>query len=277
MLCGSPELGDATSINDGWQMRVCHHCDVGVTWPIPTDAEMRTINIDEYPVDDRVRIYRSRAAEFQARWDQLLELIEPRPVSVLDVGCNLGFFLDHARERGIPRVAGAEINEACRSWGVATLGVDIRNSIEDFGDERFEAILLQDVLEHLKDPLGFLLLCLSKLDDGGSIVVQSPNRNSEMARQTGGRWAWYSAPDHLVHLTPRSMRWLAARADLGIETLRTADSRVDVLLASHPWIPERASLPLRRVPGLQRLRMRSGDEGGLLQAILVRHDPDTAR
>lgn len=272
VLCGNPEIGEPAAINDGWQIRVCERCEAGTTWPIPTDAEMLAVNVDGYPVDERVETYRSRASEFRARWDQLLQYLPPGPASVLDVGCNLGFFLSHARERGIPRVAGAEINDACRAWGKLSLGLDIRRSIEDFGDERFDLVMLQDVLERVKDPLSFLRYCRSKLNDDGAIFIQLPNRCSRMAREAGAGWPWYSAPDHLVHLTPRSLRYLAETADLRVQALRTADARVDLMLALHPRLPARVILSLRHVPGFQRFRIRTGDEGGVLQAVLVPRD-----
>jgi SAM-dependent methyltransferase len=269
LLCGSTEIAEPVAINDGWQMRVCRRCEAGTTWPIPTDAEMLSVNIEEYPVRERVGMYRSRASEFRARWDQLLEFLPPEPASVLDVGCNLGFFLDHMRERGIPRVAGAEINDECRAWGTSSLGLDIRRSIDDFGEERFDVVLLQDVLEHLKDPMGFLRHCRTKLTADGVILIQLPNRCSRMAREAGTSWEWYSAPDHLVHLTPRSLSYLAETADLRVQAMRSADAPVDLSVALHPWLPARVIRSLRHVRGFQRLRIRPGDEGGLLQALLT--------
>jgi SAM-dependent methyltransferase len=237
---------------------------------------MLAVNIEGYPVDERVEIYESRASEFRARWDQLLEFLPPA-ASMLDVGCNLGFFLSHARKRGIKRVAGAEINDACRAWGISSLRLDIRPSIEDFGDERFDVIALQDVLEHVKEPLSFLRYCRTKLTDEGVIFIQLPNRRSRMAREAGTDWPWYSAPDHLVHLAPKSLRFLADAAGLRVQALRTADAKVDLMLVLHPRLPARLVLALRHVPGFQRFRIWTGDEGGLLQAVLVSHEQLSGR
>jgi SAM-dependent methyltransferase len=271
-LCGGPDLDEPIAINDGWQMRICRRCEAGTTWPRPTDAEMASVNLEMYPVTDRVEIYQSRASEFRARWDQILEFVPTGIASVLDVGCNVGFFLRHARDRGVPRVAGAEINDACRAWGTMSLGLDIRPSIEDFGDERFDVVMLQDVLEHVRDPLGFLAECRRRLSDNGVIFIQLPNRSSRMARASGAVWPWYSAPDHLIHLTPRSLRYMASTAGLHVQALRTADALADLMLAVHPRLPPRYVVQLRRIPRLQRFQIRKDDEGGLLQAILAPRD-----
>ncbi len=100
IVCDSADLGEPVEINNGWHMRVCGKCQAGTTWPTPTGEQMAATNAETYPLDVRVAIYTSRAAEFRARADQLMELLPVRPSSLLDFGCNLGFFLADAKKRG---------------------------------------------------------------------------------------------------------------------------------------------------------------------------------
>ncbi len=162
-----------------------------------------------------------------------------------------------------------EINEACRSWGAASLNLDIRRTMSEFGDERFDLITLLDALEHLSDPLGLLQECAARLNSGGYVFIQLPNRNSQMARHAKRNWSWYSAPDHLMHMTPESIRTLARSARMRVHLIRTVDATVDVWLEHPRKIPIRLILRLRGIPGLRRFRVRNGEQGGLIQVLLT--------
>jgi SAM-dependent methyltransferase len=271
IVCAGTELDPPVDINDGWQMRVCRACKAGTTWPTPGDAEVAANNIERYPLEARLAIHSNRAAEFRARADQLLSYLPLEPESILDFGCNLGHFLARARQRGVVKVAGVEINETCRTWAVST-GLDVRRTLADFGEERFDVITFQDALEHVREPVALLRESAARLNPGGCLFIQLPNRDSTMAREAGTQWKWYSAPDHLMHVNPESLRSLAGLAGLDVRSLRTADAIVDVWLQRRKWIPAHLIMRLRRTPGLGRLRalrIRRGDEGGLIQAVLI--------
>lgn len=96
---------------------------------------------------------------------------------VLDVGCSSGLFL-----RTLSEMYGVE------TWGVDLLEQEtlmfkpthyIRQSIEDampsLPDGRFDAIVLNDVLEHLWNPGDVLCLLRQKLSPKGVIVASIPN------------------------------------------------------------------------------------------------------
>jgi SAM-dependent methyltransferase len=268
IVCGSSRLDVPVDINEGWQLRACADCEAGTTWPPPAQEQVAANNIEAYPLAERVAIYSTRAAEFRARADQLLEFLPMAPSSIMDFGCNLGAFLARARDRGVMRVAGVEINDACRGWASSSLHLDVRRTMADFDDEHFDVITFQDALEHVSDPHGLLRECSARLNSGGCLFIQLPNRKSDMARRAGRKWAWYSAPDHLMHMTPTSVRTLATLAGLEVFSLRTVDSMVDVWQERRGLIPYGAIEKLRRIPAFQRLRVREGDMGGLIQAVL---------
>lgn len=270
VLCGSGVLGPLVPINDGWAMRVCSVCEAGSTWPVPTPEERAEVNRIGYPLPRVVDTYRSRGAEFRGRWDQLLEFLPVFPRSILDVGCSVGFFVRHALSRGVRRAAGVEINERMRSWGASQLGLDIRPSMGSFDGEGFDAVTFQDCLEHIPNPLDALQQAGEMLTDGGVIFVQLPNRVSAMARRAGPRWPWYSAPDHLIHLTPQSITIAASLVGLEVLAVRTCDARVDLIQTYWPDLLPHYVPRLRRLPGFHRLWVRRGDVGGLIQAVLER-------
>jgi hypothetical protein len=123
-------------------------------------------------------------------------------------------------------------------------------------------------VEHVLDPIGLLRSTAGLLRPDGRLIIQAPNRRSDMARRAGRRWSWYSAPDHVIHLAPATLTVLAERAGLELVALRTGDVAADYLIDAVPAVPARAIALLRHLPRIRSLRVRGDARGGLLQAAL---------
>ncbi len=111
--------------------------------------------------------------------------------SVLDIGCNGGFYSIEMKRRGADRVLGIDWDEdylAQARYAAAVLGADIefrRLSVYDVGSigERFDYVLFMGVLYHLRHPL----LALDLLHEhvvGNVLVFQSMLRGSDDVRPT---------------------------------------------------------------------------------------------
>jgi len=108
--------------------------------------------------------------------------------TVLDIGCNAGFYAIEMKRRGAARVVGVDSDEgylAQARFAAATLGVAIELvslSVYDVArlGERFDLVLFLGVLYHLRHPL----LALDLLREhvvGETLVVQSLLRGDEGA------------------------------------------------------------------------------------------------
>lgn len=106
--------------------------------------------------------------------------------TVLDIGCNAGFYAIEMKRRGAARVVGVDSDEdylAQARFAAATLGVAIELvnlSVYDVArlGERFDLVLFLGVLYHLRHPL----LALDLLREhvvGETLVVQSLLRGDE--------------------------------------------------------------------------------------------------
>jgi tRNA (mo5U34)-methyltransferase len=108
-----------------------------------------------------------------------------RGKSVLDVGCNAGFYSFEMKRRGAGRVVAIDSDEAYLAQArfaasVLELDVDFRNlSVYEVGllGERFDVVLFLGVLYHLRYPLLALDL-LRQHAVGGMFVFQSLLRGS---------------------------------------------------------------------------------------------------
>lgn len=97
---------------------------------------------------------------------------------ILDVGCNTGGFGAGLKARRSIEVWGVEPNRLAAER--ATQFLD-RVIIEPFArnvsvpDRHFDAVVFNDVLEHLPDPWDALKLAATKLRPGGRVVASIPN------------------------------------------------------------------------------------------------------
>jgi 2-polyprenyl-3-methyl-5-hydroxy-6-metoxy-1,4-benzoquinol methylase len=137
---------------------------------------------------------------------RLLDLLSGQVASgrLLDVGCGHGLLLDEARRRGY-EVEGLELSRDAARHARERLDLGVREQpLEDaaLDDERYDAIVLTDVLEHLEDPVAALARCTRLLAPGGALLVVTPDPASLTARLAGRRW-WGYLPAHLC-LVPRA-------------------------------------------------------------------------
>jgi 2-polyprenyl-3-methyl-5-hydroxy-6-metoxy-1,4-benzoquinol methylase len=99
---------------------------------------------------------------------------------VLDVGASTGYLAEIMTNRGC-RVTGIEVDpEAARQAAercerVVVGDVESLDLDGELGDERFDAIVFGDVLEHLKDPSWALERFTPFLSPGGYVVTSIPN------------------------------------------------------------------------------------------------------
>lgn len=72
-------------------------------------------------------------------------------------------------------------------------------------DEKFDAITLWHVLEHVTDLDETLNFFKTKLNRDGSLIIAVPNYSSADANHYKEFWAAYDVPRHLYHFHPSSI------------------------------------------------------------------------
>ena len=170
----------------------------------------RSMRDDDYLAEDEGRRITAR---------RLLDLVgEQTPTGrLLDVGCGHGLLLDEARKRGY-EVEGLELSVDGAAYARDALGLPVRETIlEDpaLDDERYDAIVLADVIEHLDDPLGAIDRCIELLVPGGSLLIVTPDPSSPTARLAGSRW-WGFLPAHFCLIPRLTLRELVSARGLVI-------------------------------------------------------------
>jgi len=144
----------------------------------------------------------------------IFDFVNPSKDTVaLDVGCGLGWLVKKFSDHNIHTI-GIDESEIIRSVAKEKLGINIiAKSFEKFESRtKFNLIILNHVLEHVKDPNQFLQKCKKLLKKGGKILIVCPNINSFMFKIFKEKWyglvvdqhLWQFSPEHLIKILERN-------------------------------------------------------------------------
>lgn len=195
---------------------------------------------------------------------------------LLDVGCGNGDFMAWMRCLGW-EVEGIEMDSKAASVARGRDLTVYQASMEDapIGDDRFDAITLSHVLEHVRNPAATLHRLYGVLRVGGLLVSISPNPRDPLALWYGKYWRGLEPPRHLALPSPAALRTLVRKyhwdADVFAFSFGTAgmmrDSRAFARFGRGPisegWILEKLYAYLVS-PLLATLRSDVGDEAVLV-------------
>ena len=110
---------------------------------------------------------------------EMLKYLPSNAKKILDIGCGNGAFAKITKEKNNAEVWGIEYmedhgNEAKLSLDKVFVG-KCEDFIEDLPESYFDAIYLNDVLEHLVDPYYVLGVLKTKLAPNGVVISSIPN------------------------------------------------------------------------------------------------------
>ncbi|MCK5236998.1 MAG: glycosyltransferase, partial [Deltaproteobacteria bacterium] len=161
-----------------------------------------------------------------------VELLIPEGAKrILDVGCGEGILGKRLLERGAVEVVGVEMTSRAAERAEQNLSTVLCGNIEEialpFDDDYFDSIIMADVLEHLKDPLGTLIKVKRCLAPGGVIAVSVPNVRyyGVIDMLVEGRWEYADSGildrDHLRFFTFKEISALLTEAGFEITGVTT--------------------------------------------------------
>jgi len=135
-------------------------------------------------------------------------LPKPKPGQrLLDIGCGNGSFLIRAKSAGWD-TAGLDFDrkavEAARQKGLDVRHGSIETLIES--QDRFDAITIAHLIEHVHNPGELLKACYQLLKPGGFIWLETPNLNAQGHQLYGENWRGLETPRHLVLFTHDSIK-----------------------------------------------------------------------
>jgi len=206
----------------------CEACGFKHALPLPDPRDLERAYREDYYASEKPT-FLAHAGEDQD-WAQLAQtdrleifesLLPAHRRRLLDIGCGPGFFLQTALRRGW-LAGGIEPSRqaAAHARGLGapvTEGFFNAESAAALG--RFDAVHLNNVLEHVPDPAHLIGLARNLLEPGGIICINVPNDFSPLQIAARGAvnaddW-WVAPPHHLNYFDFESLSALLTR--LGFE------------------------------------------------------------
>lgn len=151
--------------------------------------------------------------------------------TVLDLGCATGSLLAEVSRRGA-RGYGIDLNaEAIKAAEQRVPDARLHTGVaadQPFPGVIFDAVVMIDFLEHVRDPESELQLARQRMRPGAKLVISTPRVDSLVRRAAGRRWPQYRE-EHLTYFSRPGITALLDRCGLVVE--RIAATRKVLTLA----------------------------------------------
>lgn len=143
-----------------------------------------------------------------------------RKPKLLDVGCALGDCLLMAKKLGWKDIYGLELSDYATKFakerGLKVYkGTLEKNNIKD----KFDVITMQDVIEHISDPMKNLKEAHKYLKKGGIIYLVTPDVGGIWHSLLGRYWYHYKPGEHIMYFSQNSIREALKKA--GYKNIKT--------------------------------------------------------
>jgi SAM-dependent methyltransferase len=206
-VCGSERIS-LRFVVDGFTIMKCADCSLQFVKEQLTLEELAPYYEREDISDDFVYTDPANLPNLNYYFYKLRDLINGHvpPGRLLDVGCSSGLFLDvmDGWERH-----GIEMMPGYAEKAIAKYGSNIFcGTLEAYPCDEgyFDVITLQDVFDHVLDPLHTLRTCRRLLKPGGLIVIKVHNISCMYARLSGPKFSALLPPFHMSYFSKKSLR-----------------------------------------------------------------------
>lgn len=134
-------------------------------------------------------------SRFDYEYDRLMEKWARPPGWMLEIGCGMGHFINHAKHQGW-NVIGCDPSEKVARWAMDKHNIEVipKHYHELPSAVRYDVIVAIEVLEHTLEPVKFLQKAVSEMNSPGMLYLTVPNMNCTRIRQDSEKSEWHTWP-----------------------------------------------------------------------------------
>ena len=162
--------------------------------------------------------------------------------------------MEVARDAGVAEAIGVELNERARKKA-RMKGFRVEKTIDRYGTKVVDLVYMNDVIEHLRDPVATLRKISRILKPNGVLFTVTMNVKGLKARLLNEKWDIITDPTHFYFYNSMSLRRTLKAAGFG----RVSEERF-VVDFSHHGLPRRI---------LQRVLVKFGLDTSLKMLVWI--------
>ncbi|MCW5312450.1 methyltransferase domain-containing protein [Nostoc sp. KVJ3] len=189
-----------------YEIQQCKNCSLEYSFPLEAGSQ----SFYQW-VTTRAGYYPTSRWEWFAVIEQIDKRERQNSISILDVGCGGGNFLEIAKKLSNTRIVGLDTTpesvQQCQTRGFEVYCETIESFSNKFSSEKFNYILSFHCLEHISQPKQFIESMLSVLKPMGSIFISTPY--SPMSVESDWFDILNHPPHHLLRWNKKSYEELA--------------------------------------------------------------------
>lgn len=255
----------------------CARCGLIYSSPIFDEGEVKSL----YENSAHTNVTAGEEANVRTTMRGYYELARPHLAGrerLLDIGCDMGFFLQIAREDGFKELYGTEPNPTARRIAEQLPASRISENFyeqQDYPADHFDLISLIHVIDHLVYPNDVLARARGHLKHGGVLIAVVHNVELILARLMGEKFPPFNFYHHYFFSKRTLAELVAHNGFQPIAVLSTPNCYSLRFFAEHaPGVPAAAKRAMRRLleaSGLaeKALSINVGNIG-----IVARRGPD---
>ena len=232
LLCGLEKGVTDTrfGISTPYAIASCQVCNLLQTTPLPNQTELNKLYEKFYNFGgESNKLYSLTRARFINSFFYKIWLALDGDISfhkmcgsgtLLDVGCNEGRGLEFYKKHGYS-AEGLELNskaaEIARNKGFKVYGSTLESFISD---NKYDVVVLSNVLEHSLNPLSMLEHIHKLLNSNGQVWISCPNSQSWLRSAFGRYWINWHVPFHVVHFSPNTLKQVLKKSQFEVLEMR---------------------------------------------------------
>lgn len=203
----------------GFRLVRCVECGLLFLNPQPTDAELAEIYNQTYFLGDSSqqtydRVSHMKGLTARAYLEEIGRYRGGSGGRLLEIGCGRGELLAQAEALGYEpvgvEVSSSAVEEARKRLTRGTVQCGLLHEV-DLAEHSFDVCVLADVIEHVREPIGFLRAIHRLLKPGGVLYLATPSLDSWSARLMGRGWMEFKV-EHLLYFNAQTIQMALYRA-----------------------------------------------------------------
>ncbi len=198
---------------------ICNNCDLVYLNPRPNSEVINKYYPDEkyWGWDTSRNTKKIRMENYEPLYSKILS--RKRRGLILDIGCGSGLFLSEFKDKGW-NAQGTETSVFAANIAKNTYGLKIKVGdflSLDFKPNYVDVISLNNVLEHLYNPVGTLMKAHMVLKKNGMIIITVPNIQSLGFSLFKRNWHPLQPPRHLYHFSKKTLTKIVESSGFKVE------------------------------------------------------------